>query len=449
MPRLIFLLALAALEATLVSVPLLALTSLDVAWPWLFGLVLLGRFADAASLRFPARRERPMLVGAAVAGALALVTQHLGIGLIAALVGLFPSGPQFLAIYALTLVALFLFWRGTRLDTRDSAAISALFGRGVGVIFFALIAGPLVRAGAFPGGPLAAQVVGFISLGLLALALGHANDEGELRGRRLTWRWLLALGLAIGLVVLVGGLLTALLGGGEALAVAQGLIRLVLLPFAIIGATLAWVFITFFAGPLAALIQAILARLRFTPIEPPPTGDAALTDAEGWLDPGMIERMAEQLTFLMALIPIALLIVALLVLRRRARPRAEEEERESLGLFDSLGSDLRDLLGRIANPFARPVHGLRAALAGLRGDDPTTRVRRAYVRLLLRLEARRQTRADSQTPAEFAPAAAVATAAPGPIGDLTDAYEAARYNPAGADVGAAERAERALGQIRE
>lgn len=449
MPRLIFLLALAAMEATLVSVPLLALTGLDVAWPWLLGLVLLGRMADAASLRLPARYERPLLAGLALAGALALVTLQLGIGVGEALVGLFPSGPRFLGIYALTLVALYLFWRGARLDTRDSAAINALFRRGIGVIFLALIVGPLVRPGEFPGGPLAAQVVEFISVGLLALALGHANDEGELRGRRLTWRWLLALGLAIGLVVLVGALLTGLLGGGEALAAAQGLIRLALLPFALIGATIAWLFITFLAEPLAALIQAILARLRITPGEPPPTGDVALTDTAGWLDPDMIAQMAEQLTFLMALIPIGLLIVALLALRRRARPRADEEERESLGLFASLSSDLRDLLGRVANPFARPAHGLSAALAALRGDDPTARVRRAYVRLLLRLEARRQTRAESQTPAEFEPVAAAATAAPGPLSDLTSAYEAARYNPAGADAGAAERAERALAQIKE
>jgi hypothetical protein len=158
-----------------------------------------------------------------------------------------------------------------------------------------------------------------------------------------------------------------------------------------------------------------------------------------------IGRLADGATFLLALIPIAILMLAILLMRQRRRPKAgADEERETLGVLSSLGDDLRGLLRQLRNPFARPLEGLRAALAALVGEDATTRARRAYVRLLLLLEAREQRRPPPQTPAEFAPTAASAAGAPEAVERLTAAYERARYNPAGASPADAEAAEAAL-----
>lgn len=445
MARLLRILALAGLEAALVSLPLLALTSIDLAWGLLVGVVLIGWLADAVMLRLPPRFDRlALLVGAIVAG-LVLVGVGLGLGPIGALSALAPGAAQFGQAYLLLLLALYLYWRGARLATRDGVAVSTLFGRGAAVLLAALLLRPIFRPGVeLPAAELFGQVIAFVGLGLLALALAHSEEEGT---RQISWRWLLTLGLAIGGVVLLGGLAGGLLSGGAALGVAKALIEAILLPFAMIGAGLAWLFFTLFAGPLAWLVNMI--RGLFDQL-PEPTETAQENPGEFYSqDPGeFITTLATSFTWLMALIPLIVLVVAILLLRRRARPAANaDEERESLGVAQSLAGDLRDLLGRLRNPFARPLVGLRAALAALTGSDPVSRVRRAYVRLLLDLEGREHPRPPAQTPAEYAPTIAEATGGPAPAATLTRAYEGARYNPAGVGPAAAEAAEAALAEL--
>lgn len=444
--RLLFTLVVAALEATVVGLPLIALTTLGPPWPLLLLAVALGWLADQAARRGPRGRERPVLLTGAVAGGLLLPAARLG-GPGAALGALLPGGPAFVAAYALLLLGLYLFWRGTRLDTRDSGAVGDLFGRGAAVGVAALILGALAGTGSPAGSPaVLAHIAGLVALGLLALALAHAQDAAGGRLAGLSWRWLATLLAAVAAVVAVATLGTSLVGGGAGAEAARTLISLALLPFALVGAALAWVFLTFLAEPLTAIIRAILARLQLLqlPEAPPPEqAEGAPGQADGAL--AMIERMAEGATFLMALIPVVILVAAILLLRRRrgARP-AGDEERESLGMLTSLGADLRDLLGRLRNPFERRLEGLRAALAALRGDDPSTRARRAYVGLLLLLEGRGRPRPPALTPAEFTPAAAEAAGDPGPVGTLTGAYERARYSPGGASPADADGAEEAL-----
>lgn len=444
MARLLFFLVLAALEATSISLPLTALTRVDLAWPLLFLPVLLGWLVDQLTLRAPKRLERPLLLAGALFAVLLPLAVRLG-GLPAGLSALLPGGPNFLLAYSVLLATLYLYWRGSRLDTNDSGVVGTLFGRAAAAAVVSLMLGALARTGAPIGSPVVLlHVVAFISLGLLGLALSHAQDVAGGRLTGLSWRWLLTLLAAIGVVVVVATLAIGLLGGGEAIAIAQGLLQLALLPFAIVGALLAWLLVTFLGAPLTALFRLISAQLQgLQAAQNLPQAPAENGPAAGAFE--AIERLAVGATGLMALIPIVILLLAIVLLRQRRRVRpGADEERESLALFASLSGDLRDLLGRLRNPFARSLAGLEAALAALQGSDPSTRVRRSYLRLLLLLEARQRSREATQTPAEFAPAAAATTGAPSAIAGLTEAYQHARYNPAGAAPADADAAEQAL-----
>jgi uncharacterized integral membrane protein len=446
MARLLLGLTLAAFETTLVSLPLIALTSFGVPWPLLLLALLLGWLADGLTLRLPPRLDRPVLGAGALAAALLLICWRLGLGPLGGLAALLPGAESLGLAYGLALVGLFLYWRGTRLLSSDSLEVSALFGRGAAVLIATLLLAPLLGQADAASPPILAHIVAFISLGLLAMALAHAEDD-QASAQRFSWRWLFSLGLAIGAVVLAGLLIAALLGGGHAIEAAQRLLGLLVLPFALLGGLVAYLLITFLGEPLGRLLRMIMAQMH--PLQVGAQAPQAVPSPGA--DQGMIEtitRLADTATYLMALIPLAILLLAILLLRRRARRRRPtDEERESLGVAASLAGDLRDLLGRLRNPFAARLDGLRAALAALRGDAPSLRVRRAYIRLLLRLEERERPRPPAQTPAEFALAAAAA-AAPQAVAALTGAYERARYDPAGASLAEAAAAEAAFDALK-
>lgn len=443
MARLLTLITLAALETTIVSLPLLALTSFDLPWPFLLLVVALGIAADEIGRRIPQRYERPALgVGAALA-ILLMLARPFG-GPLGGLAAFLPGSGRIALAYTLTLLALFLYWRGTQVPTRDSLGVSTLFGRGGAAILIALLLGPIFNTGTpISSAPVLAHIVGFIGLSLLALALSHAEDDPANSAKRLGWRWMATLGLAIAAIILVGILAVALLGGGAAIGAAQNLLRLIFFPIALVGGLIAYLLATFLVAPLAELLRQAFAQMHLLEnLAPPPEQMAGGTNDQGMFE--AVTRIADGATFLMALIPIAILVVAIVLLRgRRQKARENDEERESLGVASSLANDLRDLLGRLRNPFARQLEGLRAALDALRGDDPATRVRRAYVRFLLRLEERAQPRPPAQTPAELAAALDTTQA----LTTLTDSYEQARYNPAGVPATAADAAEQALETI--
>lgn len=447
MTRLLFALLLVALETTAVSLPLTAVAAGAPPWPLLAGATLLGWLADQAALRLQARFERPALLAGALLATALVIGGELGVGLPGAFGALVPGSPRVLHAYALLLLALLLFWRGTRVDTRDSAAVGALFTRGAAAGVAGLLVGAIFATGQPAGSPaVLGQIVALVGLGLLALAVSHAQEAAGGRLGGLDRRWLLTLLAAVGAVLALALGAAALLGQGEATAAIQGLLRLILLPFALVGGAIVWLILALFAGPLRALIAALLARLRG--LEPLPVADNAFGDQQGQAAFETITRIANGATFLLALIPIAILVAAILVMRRRARPRTEpDEERESLGALTSLAGDLRELLAGQRNPFARRPEGLRAALTALDGDDPTTRARRAYVRLLLLLEGRERVRPPARTPAEFAPEAAAALEADEPVARLTAAYERARYDLEGATPALADDAEAALREL--
>jgi hypothetical protein len=149
----------------------------------------------------------------------------------------------------------------------------------------------------------------------------------------------------------------------------------------------------------------------------------------------------------LALLPVLIIVGLYLLVRQRARRApSRDEERESLWSWSGLVSDLRDLFAGLRRPVQD--EGLRAALARLHGDDPVSRIRRSYIRLLLAGEAHAQPRTAPQTPREYAPAVgAMLPSAAQPIATLTDAYERARYNPSATSDADADTAERAWDEI--
>lgn len=435
--RLATFLSVAALEALIVSMPLRALTPLDLPWLLLWGIVVAGWAVDALAVRTPERWTRPLLGLGAAAAALLVVGTRLPLG------ALLPGADQWPAAYLLATLALFLFWRGVRLGVLDPGVIAGLVSRGALIFLVSLLLRPLFNPTA-PAGGLGGYVLGFLCAALIALALARAVEAQAAGTMRLGWRWLATLAGAIGGVLALSVALSALLGGADALELARNLIRLIILPFALIGGAIAYLFLITIGEPLARLIQALLANLQLLP-EPAQQPDEAGQELGDMPAFEAIEQLAEAATFALALIPLVVLIIAILVLRSRRRPRpAGDEERESLGVAGNLAGDLRDLLGRLRNPFARRLTGLRAALAALQGDDPTTRVRRAYVRLLIALEQRNRPRPPARTPAEFAPTAGDGIGLQESVGTMTTAYERARYNPSGASAADAAAAEAAL-----
>ena len=440
----LFLILLAAFEATLVSLGA-TVVGLGPGWPTLFAVTLLGRLADWLTDRLPAQLERPALGG----GALIAVWLALGTGTSSGLLALLPGNNELGLAYLLSLLALYLYWRGTQLAASDSSSVLALFGRGGLFLIVMLLFAPLGGSDPARNSTLVSHLLAFIALGLSTMALAHASEDEAGRTVRLGWRWLLTLAAAVLAVVLVGGLLSGLLSGGTALTALQNLIALLLFPIALVGGALTWLLLTFFGEPLARFVRWLISSFSgFEPLADAPEQVEQNTLLSG--DPAeIITRLAVGTTWLMALIPLVIIVAAILFMRRRSRRASPlDEERESLGLLDGLSGDLRDLLASLRNPFARPLGGLRAALAALNGHDPSSRARRSYVQLLLELERRDLPRPPAQTPAEFASSAEAALGQPTPVETLTASYERARYRPAGASEADASAAEQALRDIQ-
>ena len=101
--RLLFTLVVAALEATVVGLPLTALTSFGPPWPFLLLAVAVGWLADQAARRVPKSAERITLLTGAAVGGLLLPSRALG-GPLVALGALLPGSPDFGLAYALLLL---------------------------------------------------------------------------------------------------------------------------------------------------------------------------------------------------------------------------------------------------------------------------------------------------------------------------------------------------------
>ncbi|WP_129671314.1 DUF4129 domain-containing protein [Candidatus Chloroploca sp. Khr17] len=442
--RLFFVLVLLALTTTVVSLPLLALTTLTAPWPLLFLVVGLGWLSEHATRQQSLGLQRGLLAVSAIASALLLPL--FAAGNVATLFQrLQPGQPGFAGAYTLVLVGLVLFWRGMQIDHRDGNAAGVLFGRGAALAVASLLLGTLMGTGRPLNAPvMLAQIVAFGATGLLALALSHAQTAND-GDRALNWRWLATMLGAVATVIGLAILGVGLIGGAELLGAVEFGLHIVVLPFALIGGVLVWLVLTIFGEPLRWLLERVLEALdgfNVRPVAPPEGGQPGV---EVLAPVPSIGALVEGASLLLAVIPLILLIIAIMLWRRRTSTNPQmNEERESLGVLQSLGEDLRSLLSRLRKPFGAHRTGLRAALAGLKSDDATTRTRRAYIRMLLHLEAKGVMRQVAQTPTEFAHTAGSDSPSKPTLTTMTQLYEQARYHPEGVGRDEAEQAEQSL-----
>ncbi len=449
--RIFFYLGLAVVEAT-PSALLLTVFGVD-AWGALVLVIFAGMLADWIILRrLRPAYQRPALAAIGLLFALWVVKGQV-VGLsplagwnqaLAALADL--DSRQSIAIYLCMLLGLYCFWRGTRLTQHDSVTLHRLFRISmillIVIVFIRFfVSGP----GLALAGLATTEVVSFFAVSLLTIALASASEEREVQLRRMGWRGLVTLAGSVVLVVFLGILIGALFGREAAALIRllwQGIVLVILLialPFIYLMAlVLEWLIRLLHVGdplamrPLSGLFDSILRQQN---------GVSALEALPPWVG-ALIRGFC-------AIVPM-LLILALFLIARQRRHRAPnaDEERESLWSWSGLANDLLGLLAKLGT--AKRAEGLRDALARQRGDDPISRIRRSYIKLLLIGEERNQPRLAPQTPQEYAPnASTLLPAAAQPIATLTDAYERARYHPAGTtdvEAAAADRAASAIDQ---
>ena len=451
--RLVYILCLAVVEATPAALPLVLIGATG-AWGMLIVVVLAAALADwLAGGWLPVERQRPALLAAGllVAAWSIKVAVGAGAGLLsgwgAALGALFSlAGPNSTRAYLTLLIALYVFRRGTQLLDHDSISLRRLFARAS--VLLLLILGIAGVSSARPADMqltlTTMMLLTFFAVGLLAIALAAASEEHDTRLSRLGWRGLLTLAGAIALVLVLGLLFAAVFGQDAARAV-RGIIQvlvfliaLVLLPFLLLlEGLLRWIASLINLGGL----EQMLARLQQQQRQQQTMAAEPLNIFPPWV--------AVALQIFLALLPVLIIVALYLLIRRRARREPNrDEERESIWSWSGLRADLRDLLAGLRR--SRAEEGLRGALARLRGDDPISRIRRSYIRLLLAGEAREHPRAAPQTPREYAPeAGAMLPGAARPIAELTEVYERARYHSASATPADADTAERAWGTIED
>ncbi|MFL5802410.1 MAG: DUF4129 domain-containing protein [Roseiflexaceae bacterium] len=450
--RLVYILALAVVEATPAALPLVV-AGAGGAWGLLILVVLAGALADWLTAGWlKVERQRPVLLVAGLLAGLWMVKGLVGAGYSlldgwdSALSALFSLADTRSGLAYLTLlIALYTFRRGTRLLDHDSISLRRFFARAVValIVVLAIAALGTFRENEARVTLTTVMLATFFAVGLLAIALAAAAEEHDTDLGRLGWRGLLTLGAAIGLVLVLGLLFAALFGQDAAQSV-RAILRVLILIVLLILSPLLILMVAIFEQ-IARLInlQALLHALQERQQNQQQQQQFRTTELLGIFPPWV--QAALQIFF--ALLPVLIIVLLYLLMRRRARRApSRDEERESLWSWSSLAADLRDLLAGLRRP--RHEEGLRAALARLRGDDPASRIRRSYIRLLLAGEAHEHPRAAPQTPREYAPDAGAAfPAATRPIATLTDAYERARYHPDSATGADADAAEGAWGEI--
>ena len=350
-------------------------------------------------------------------------------------------------VQALGAVVLGLAWlwrRGPLVPLLDQQALAATFQR---VILLLLLLATLETA--FFESPdavaLAADVVVFVAGGLLALALTNIAVDAERGEHR---RWVATAVVPVALLVLLGVAGAALVSPvlrQAVVALIQGLLAGV----------------SVLLAPLAALVSVLVASVRSAlagagTVSSPLPSAAPLAEPAPTPVPTAGSDIPLYLSLLSvalrALVVLAFMIVVWLVLRWAARSlqrshQLGDDERSSVWSWRDLQQDLRNLLRAQLPQLRQAPSGLVAALRALRGQDPATRIRRAYIRLLLLAAQRNRGRAPSQTPHEYeSTAAELAPDVEQQVTLLTHAYEHARYGGSASPAQAAA-VEHALQQI--
>jgi hypothetical protein len=315
-------------------------------------------------------------------------------------------------------VITFAWVRGALIGTRGQVthrAVLASLTVGLGIVVIGVSAG---RA-AVGSRSIDAAALPFFVTALLALALIQLSQSEHIQGD--SWRgpWLLALVGTIGSLGVAGAIagllpldnLNTLLAPVGALLITgiDLLLYILVLPIVVV---FNWILTKLLAGrvhPLDFKLQTFQQATRPPQRSGHPTGLALIL-----IDLGHF-----------ALIAIIAMIVALLliwVFRRLEREiDAEIPEREAVESWGALRSDLHGLLAGLANRLRRPVRAQPPALS-----PRLLTLRRAYLSMLRRGEARGVSRAPALTPREFAPLLERHFSSPLP-GDLSSQFSSGRY----------------------
>ncbi|GAB4209651.1 MAG: DUF4129 domain-containing protein [Roseiflexaceae bacterium] len=445
-PRLTAFLCAAIAEATLAAVVLLVMGG--NAWGLLVLLALAGALADRLVQRvLPAERQQitllalGLLASGWVAKGAALGDYGLLSGWGTLAENLLSLGRQLSAqLYATLLVACYTFWRGTRLSIDDNQSLRIWFGRALIALLLLIGLGTIGYSDQGFIAQITAEMLVFFVAGLLMLALTSALEgsrQGRLDRRGLS-SVVATIGMLVGLALLIGMLLgeqaaVAVRTLGTAIAV---LFATLVAPIVFLGFALAhWLLSIGGENDLSLRVSQMAEMLNQLNSE---AASSSSQSATSWL--GLIVNV------LACLVPLVVIVALFLLSRRRiGREAARDEERESVWSWSGLSDDLRGLLAGLRRPPA--PGGLRAALAGMRGGDPVSRVRRSYIQLLLRGESRQQPRRPASTPREYQEVAGEQPLARPAVERLTRAYERARYHPEATTPTDADNAERAWGEI--
>lgn len=454
--RLIHYLMLIAFETTLISLigNLIGniFKPMTLNWPAMFVVVAIAAFAGA---RFDSLHKgwRSLEARAALLAAATIIwgtkAQVDGASLLSGW-GMFghfltPSNGGFLTAYVALLTILWAWIAGsqiTELGHRDIVEHlqRGLLGIGALLILQALFGLDVVgQDPGIAGMHISGEIVLLLSCGLLSLSSARFIAIEGTTPTRLQW---LHSGIVSSAAVLVVGVSILALFTASA----GTILRSVML----------WAFyiLTLLLAPILWLLSAIAHWLLPTPgslplppvqlQNPAPTATAL---PEGALTHGQFDGVGLLFTIIMGLvvlIPVAVLVLLILYRRRRAHTneRPGDEERTSLFTWGALGNDLAAWM-RNLRPRPSDDTSLRGILRQLQGDDPTLRIRRRYIQLLMRGEEADRHRAASQTPHEFEPDLAIDTTDRPAVATLTDAYQQARYAPMITDTAVADKADRA------
>lgn len=441
--RLLTLLGLGILELTPPAL-LLTLWGAPGAWAALVVTIFAAYAVHALIVRIaPLRWQRPLLALATLPLALLVVAAITSVGdPVVALLDL--TAADSFRTYAGFVAGLYTAWRGIRLSLYEQVGLRELFARAMGTSLLALLFG----GNADPALLTAATgelVLGF-AVGLGTVALARAAEPGETSLRAAGWRGATPTVAAIGAVLLVGLGLVALFGN-EARGMLIGLGELLLLLMAALILPIAflllplveWLLRAIHAPELMKALQDFTQGLERRQLQNNPFTE--MERSLPWLGPTLewIGRIMPVLTILA--------LIWFVARRRKLDVEPTDEERVSLFSWGNLADDLADLLARLRQ-HSTPG-GLQAALARLQANDPDTRIRRSYVRMLLAAEGMLRPRSEPQTPREYLPVAqTVLPGAPQALDALTAAYEQARYAPGSASEEQATSAEAAWSAIQ-
>ncbi|MBA3946216.1 MAG: DUF4129 domain-containing protein [Herpetosiphonaceae bacterium] len=341
---------------------------------------------------------------------------------------LHPADPASGRVYAALLFALVAIWRGTRLHTVTLLAeLQASFKRGLVLLVILMVAAVLLPDPYRVSARLAATgaAILYVVTGLLAQAL-FRETSGIQHDQQLAWRKLFLLGAALSLPLAFTLALATWFSEDAAALMTRVYRAIVALILVLIAPVMALVF------SLLSALARLLLHPGSGPLEPPlplqrpiPSPLPPLSTPPDLL-PGWLAAVLPLLPFL---VPIFALLILLLLRPKRALPSdTAAEERESVWSWQTAGRDLA-ALWQLRKRRQDQV-GLARALARLHSDDPVHVIRRTYLRLLIHMHHRGQTRDGAQTPAEYAPTLERSFVSQQvAIEDLTRGYERARYHP--------------------